>query len=177
MDKGLWNGDPPGSSPAHMTAWHKIQLGFISGSMLAIANPGVPPHTQWTPRRLLQATCMPLRYRFTTHLKPQPILLGRSEISNLASTPHFPAAGVLITYVDNTAIIGRVHVMDGHPSVADLKDAVWNVGQTFTRHHPQYGCNSNRSGRKLLPNYRKQAAPVNLRNPPKPKPEPTSTSQ
>ena len=31
MDKGLWNGDPAGSSPAHMTAWPKIQLGFISG--------------------------------------------------------------------------------------------------------------------------------------------------
>ena len=43
-----------------------------------------------------------------------------------------PASGVLITYVDSTAIIGRVHVMDGHPTVANLKDAVWNVGQTFT---------------------------------------------
>lgn len=31
MDKGSWNGDPPGSLPAHMTAWPKIQLGFISG--------------------------------------------------------------------------------------------------------------------------------------------------
>jgi len=38
----------------------------------------------------------------------------------------------LITYVDNTALIGRVHVMDGHPSVPGLQDAVWNVGQTFT---------------------------------------------
>ncbi len=33
MDKGSWNGDPPGSLPAHMTAWAKIQLGFISGTL------------------------------------------------------------------------------------------------------------------------------------------------
>ena len=43
-----------------------------------------------------------------------------------------PATGVLITSVDENAIIGKVHVMDGHPGVSDLEDAVWNIGQTFS---------------------------------------------
>ena len=40
MDKGAWNGNPPGSSPAHMTAWGKIQLGYISGPTLATVQDG-----------------------------------------------------------------------------------------------------------------------------------------
>src|SRR5208337_3669531 len=41
MDAGLWNGNPPGSSPAHFDSWCKTQLGFISGSTLAIADSGL----------------------------------------------------------------------------------------------------------------------------------------
>jgi M6 family metalloprotease-like protein len=40
MDKGAWNGNPAGSSPAHMTAWGKIQLGYISGATLTTAQDG-----------------------------------------------------------------------------------------------------------------------------------------
>jgi len=43
-----------------------------------------------------------------------------------------PAAGVLITYVNETATIGPVRVMDANPTVSNLEEAVWNVGQTFT---------------------------------------------
>ena len=43
-----------------------------------------------------------------------------------------PATGVLISYVDNNAVVGKIHIMDGHPSVPGLQDAVWNIGQTFT---------------------------------------------
>ena len=40
MDAGLWNGNPPGSTPAHMDSWCKIQLGWIGGSTLGVVNPG-----------------------------------------------------------------------------------------------------------------------------------------
>ena len=43
-----------------------------------------------------------------------------------------PAAGVLITLVNENLVVGKVHVIDGHPSVPELNDAVWTVGQTFT---------------------------------------------
>jgi formylmethanofuran dehydrogenase subunit E-like metal-binding protein len=42
-----------------------------------------------------------------------------------------PVAGVLITYVNENLTIGPVRVMDGDPSVSELEDAVWGVGQTF----------------------------------------------
>jgi M6 family metalloprotease-like protein len=38
MDRGLWNGDPPGSSPAHPDAWSKLKLAWASGSQVAQVN-------------------------------------------------------------------------------------------------------------------------------------------
>src|SRR5208282_807428 len=43
-----------------------------------------------------------------------------------------PATGVLITFLDNNLVIGQVHVIDSHPNVPNLMDAIWTVGQTFT---------------------------------------------
>jgi hypothetical protein len=34
--------------------------------------------------------------------------------------------------VNENLVVGEVHVIDGHPSVPGLNDAVWTVGQTFT---------------------------------------------
>jgi M6 family metalloprotease-like protein/uncharacterized repeat protein (TIGR02543 family) len=134
MDKGLWNGDPAGSSPAHMSAWPKLQLGFISGSQLAIANPGATNTYTVDPTEVPSSIVHAIEIPLTSTSNPAQYYLieVRQAIGFDAA---LPAAGVLITYVDNTATIGRVHVMDGHPSVAALEDAVWNVGQTFTDSH------------------------------------------
>jgi hypothetical protein len=43
-----------------------------------------------------------------------------------------PAEGVLITCVNESATIGKVHVVNADPSVADLTDAVWRLHQTFS---------------------------------------------
>ena len=43
-----------------------------------------------------------------------------------------PNFGVLISLVNNNVVVGPIHILDGHPSVPNLGDAVWNVGQTFT---------------------------------------------
>ncbi len=32
MDKGLWNGNPPGSMPAEMSAWDRLKLGWLPSS-------------------------------------------------------------------------------------------------------------------------------------------------
>jgi M6 family metalloprotease-like protein len=39
MDKGLWNGDPPGSMPAEMSAWDRIRLGWIQTSQISTLTP------------------------------------------------------------------------------------------------------------------------------------------
>jgi M6 family metalloprotease-like protein/uncharacterized repeat protein (TIGR02543 family) len=131
MDKGLWNGDPPGSSPAHMSAWSKIQLGFISGPILAVANVGFTSTYTVDPTEIASSNVHAIEIPFTSTLASSQYYLVEAR-SATGYDSALPATGVLITHVDNTATMGRVHVMDGHPSVADLMDAVWNVGQTFT---------------------------------------------
>ncbi len=131
MDKGLWNGDPAGSSPAHMEAWSKTQLGFISGSALATANAGATStftiDTTEVASSGVHAVEVPLG---STSNPSQYYLIEVRSLIGFDSA--LPASGVLITYVDNTALVGRVHIMDGHPNIANLEDATWNVGQTFT---------------------------------------------
>ena len=131
MDKGLWNGDPPGASPAHMSAWPKIQLGFIGGSTLAVANPGVATSYTIDPTETASSNVHAVEIPLTATSNPSQYYLVEVR-ATIGFDSALPAVGVLITYVDNTAIIGKVHVMDGHPAVANLMDAVWNVGQTFT---------------------------------------------
>jgi M6 family metalloprotease-like protein len=134
MDKGLWNGAPPGSSPAHMTAWPKLQLGFISGSQLATANPGVTTTFVVDPTEIPSSNVHAIEIPLTSSADQSQYYLVEVR-SATGFDAALPATGVLITYVDENAIIGKVHVMDGHPGVPDLEDAVWNVGQTFSDSH------------------------------------------
>ncbi len=131
MDKGLWNGDPAGSSPAHMSAWDKIQLGFISGSMLTTALSGATTTYTVDPTEVASSNLHAVQIPIGSTTTPSQYYLVEVRAA-IGFDSALPAAGVLITYVDNTAIVGRVHVMDGHPSIPALEDAVWNVGQTFT---------------------------------------------
>jgi hypothetical protein len=117
-----------------MTAWDKIQLGFISGSQLATANPGVTSTFTVDPTEIassnVHAIEIPLGSNAVAYSNPSQYYLV--EVRSLTGFDSaLPAAGVLITYVVNTAIIGKVHVIDGHPATPQLMDAVWNPGQTF----------------------------------------------
>jgi M6 family metalloprotease-like protein len=128
MDKGAWNGNPPGSSPAHMTAWGKIQLGYISGPKLATAKDGTTSTYTVDPTEIasnnIHAIKIPLSPSYKYYLVEVRAQIGFDT--------HLPASGVLITSVNDNLDVGKVQVVDGHPSVSDLEDAVWTVGQTFT---------------------------------------------
>jgi len=130
MDKGSWNGDPPGALPAHMSAWPKIQLGFINGSMLALANPGTTSTFTVDPTEIVSGNTHAIKIPITNNSNPKQYYLVEVRTKTSFDSA-LPAAGVLITYVNETRTIGPVHVIDGDPSVSDLEDAVWNVGQTF----------------------------------------------
>lgn len=131
MDKGLWNGNPPGSSPSHMDAWSKIQLGFFSGSMVATANAGVTSTFTIDPTEVYSSNVHAVEVPLGTGSPP-----SRYYIIEVRSGAGFdsglPTTGVLILYVDSTQIVGKIRIINGHPSVADLEGATWNVGQTFT---------------------------------------------
>ena len=132
MDKGLWNGNPVGSSPSHMDAWSKIQLGFISGSMISTANPGVT--TTYTieatevASNALHAVVVPVGSDLTDSAQYY-IIEVRAGIGFDAA---LPSAGVLLLYVDTTMVVGKVRIINANPSITDLSKAPWSVGQTFT---------------------------------------------
>ena len=129
MDKGLWNGDPPGSSPSHMEAWSKIKLGFISGSMVAVATSS--SNFTIDPTEIYSSNVHVVEVPISVFSTPSQYYLLEVR-SRTGFDTALPAFGVLISYVDETATIGRVRIMDGHPSVPALGDAIWSVGQTFT---------------------------------------------
>lgn len=136
MDKGSWNGDPPGSLPAHMTAWPKIQLGFISGSMLATANPGVSSTFTVDSTEIASRNVHAIKIPLTNAPNPSQYYLVEVR-TKTGFDSALPESGVLITYVDEALPVGPVRIVNGDPSVSDLENAVWYVGQTFTdtQHH------------------------------------------
>jgi len=131
MDKGLWNGNPAGSSPSHMDAWSKIQLGFISGSMIATANAGVTEAYSIDTTEVASSNVHAVIVPLGTNPTPAQyyIIEARSWIGFDSA---LPSTGVLLLYVDTTLTLGKVQVVNSHPSVTDLSEAPWSVGQTFT---------------------------------------------
>ena len=131
MDKGSWNGDPPGSLPAHMTAWPKIQLGFISGPMLATVDSGGSFTFTVDPAEIPSNNIHVIKVPISnlTNSTTYYLVEVRKQIGFDSALPE---EGVLITYVNETATIGRVRIVNGDPGVVDLEDAVWKVHQTFS---------------------------------------------
>ena len=130
MDKGSWNGDPPGSLPAHMTAWAKIRLGWINGPMLLTAHPGKTT-TMVDPTEVASNQVHAIKIPIGENKSSSQYYLVevRKQIGFDAA---LPASGVLITAVNETRTVGIVRVINGDPEEADLENAVWQVGQTFT---------------------------------------------
>jgi len=129
MDKGSWNGDPPGSLPAHMTAWAKIRLGWINGSMLFTAPFGTTTTTV-DPTEVMsnQVHAIKIPIHTTQNSTQYYLVEVRKQIGFDAA---LPSAGVLITFVNETQSVGIVRVINGDPGESDLQDAVWQLDQTF----------------------------------------------
>jgi len=131
MDKGSWNGDPPGSLPAHMTAWPKIKLGFINGTMLAIDDSSGTLTVTVDPAEVSSSNVHAIKIPLNGIVNStQYYLVEVREQKGFDAA--LPAEGVLITYVNETATIGKVRVVNSDPSVADLTDATWKIHQTFS---------------------------------------------
>jgi M6 family metalloprotease-like protein len=130
MDKGSWNGDPPGSLPAHFTAWPKIQLGFINGSLLATAPTGISTF-DLAPTEIASNN---------VHAVKVPVIESQNSIQyylvevrkQIGFDAALPASGVLITYVDESKAVGKIQLINADPGAVDLSNAAWQTGQTFT---------------------------------------------
>jgi M6 family metalloprotease-like protein len=131
MDKGLWNGNPPGSSPSHMDAWSKVQLQFMSGSMIATANAGVTSTFTIDPTEVSSSNVHVVEVPLGSGSLPSKYYLIEVR-SATGYDSALPSTGVLILYVDPSQVTGKVRIINAHASVSNLADATWKVGQTFT---------------------------------------------
>jgi hypothetical protein len=127
MDGGFKNGKSPGgSSPSHPSAWSKLQLGWpvktrkiFHGS---ITNVTIWPLEDKTDK--IQAVMLPSSN-------------GRYYLVEVRQKSGFdkylPESGVLITLVNEKLPpqSGMVRVIDANPSTLDLKDATFQVGETY----------------------------------------------
>jgi M6 family metalloprotease-like protein len=129
MDKGLWNGDPPGSSPAHMEAWSMIKLSWISVDLLANVRDGTLANLTLqaieVSSRELHAIMIPV-----SQASPPTQYYLVEVRQRIGFDQALPSAGVLITYVDER-FGAKLTVMDGHPKIPGLTDATWKTGQIF----------------------------------------------
>lgn len=130
MDKGSWNGDPPGSLPAHMTAWPKVRLGWISGPMLITATLGSRALTV-DPTEVASDRVHAIKIPIGADQNSTAYYLVEVR-KKIGFDAALPTSGVLITSVNENRTIGIVHIINGDPEEADLDNAVWQVGQTFT---------------------------------------------
>jgi uncharacterized membrane protein (UPF0127 family) len=128
MDKGSWNSD--GWLPAHVSAWEKIKLGFISGPMIATAQPGETSTFTVAPAENASGGVHVIKILLNNANPARYYLVETRALEGFDAG--LPAPGVLITYVDETLPAGKVHVIDGDPGIPLLINAVWTVDQTFT---------------------------------------------
>ncbi len=133
MDKGLWNGNPPGSDPSQMEAWSKIKLGWLNGSMLAVANQGAFANYTVDPLEVtsndVHAIKIPIYSSTNQPTKQYYLVEVRQQIG---FDKGLPSTGVLITKADERLSQVQLTVINGHADVPGLQDATWNVGQVFT---------------------------------------------
>ena len=129
MDAGLWNGNPPGSSPAHLDSWCKIQLGWISGSMLAVANSVAVSNYTIDPTETASSNIHAVKVPIPNGITSRYYLIEVRQ--KIGFDSGIPSVGVLILYVDETLTVGQVKLQNANPSVSNLKAATWSVGQTF----------------------------------------------
>ncbi|MBS7645973.1 M6 family metalloprotease domain-containing protein [Candidatus Bathyarchaeota archaeon] len=132
MDRGLWNGDPPGSSPAHPDAWSRIRLEWIPNDKIYMATIGVKTDVALSPAEAepgegeYQLVKVPL----SSDGKKYYLIEARSRIGFDSA---LPGEGVVIYAVDEKlqAQGGRVKAYDAVDSTDTLDDAAYTPGMAF----------------------------------------------
>jgi M6 family metalloprotease-like protein len=128
MDRGCWNGNPPGSSPAHYTAWGKIKLKWINESKVLTIGLG----------SRVNATINPIETSSEGYQAVK-ILISSSRYYlievrvKIGFDAALPSEGVLISLINDNAGSGGgiVKVQDAHPETSTLDDAAFQVGEIF----------------------------------------------
>jgi M6 family metalloprotease-like protein len=128
MARGVWNGNPPGSTPSELIAWDRIFLGWLTADHILNvtgqrrANATVDPIEDSSSRiraiRVQPSSIDPKRYY---------LVEVRQKIGYDIA---LPSTGVLITYIDETSS-NPVKVIDAVQTTSTLDDAPFQVGQKY----------------------------------------------
>lgn len=130
MARGVWNGNPPGSRPAHPMAWSKIRIGWIAADQIrqVLAGDSITEYfgAIEAPERDIKAAKV-----------PQPdgtyyLVEYRSQFYD----PYIPDEGILITKVNedttrNQGLIGVVCARQG------LNNATFKLGDYYLKRNEE----------------------------------------
>jgi len=124
MGKGNWNGNPKGSSPAHLMAWSKLKLGWIGASNI----------TSISSRQVVNTTIDRLE-TVTKGFYAAKIVVGSIyylvEVrQQVLYDTYLPSQGILISFCNDSVETGKgpVRVQNANLSVPSLDDAAFNIG-------------------------------------------------
>jgi M6 family metalloprotease-like protein len=128
MSKGSWNGIPYGTSPAHLSVWCKIKLGWIQSNQLLIINKEESAIVDVVPIEVKTSGIQAIKLPITTN--KYYLLEFRKKIG---FDSYLPSSGILIYYCDDTiqSGYGPVRLKDANPSTITLDDASFDVNQCF----------------------------------------------
>ncbi|MBS7656036.1 M6 family metalloprotease domain-containing protein [Candidatus Bathyarchaeota archaeon] len=128
MDRGCWNGNPPGSSPAHYTAWGKIKFKWIEESKVLTIGLGSRVNATLNPIEVPSEGYQALKISISSYRYY--LIEVRAKIGFDAALPN---EGVLISLINDNAGSGGgiVKIQDSHPETSTLDDAAFQVGETF----------------------------------------------
>ncbi len=130
MDRGPWNGNPPGSSPAHFTSWSKLKLGWIPSSRMVIVNASMRVNVTLNPLENPTTGIQVIKIPLTQSARSQYYLVETRQ--RVGFDAALPSSGVLITYVDEFLAFNMVKLIDANSTTPQFFGAAWKIGRVYT---------------------------------------------
>ncbi len=128
MGKGMWNGVPIGSSPAHLLSFCKLALGWIPSSDVIIISPGEARIVHLNPLEVSSG----LRVIKIEVSEESYFLIEVRRKSGYDL--YLPGEGVLIYFVNESVPPGQgpIRLVDAKPKTASLNDAYFTVHKLWS---------------------------------------------
>jgi M6 family metalloprotease-like protein len=127
MARGAWLGNSPGTEPAELTAWSRLELKWLQPEYVCEVDSTASEQQTFDIRAIeLNPTydaCSAVQIWITS--EEYYLVEARAHIG---FDSHLPQEGILITFVKNSQLRS---VVDARPSTNSLNDAAWQTGAIF----------------------------------------------
>jgi len=127
MARGAWLGNPPGTEPAELTAWSRLELNWLQPEYVCEVDSTANDQQMFDVRAIelnpIGGACSAVQ----VWISPDEYYLVEAR-AQIGFDSHLPQEGVLITLVKNDQLRS---VVDAHPDTGSLNDAAWQTGTIF----------------------------------------------